>query len=67
VPQHVYELSDLQDRPIEGQFYNYEVAKVTVSPQTDFEIDKIVCTRTRAVLNNVLSSGEDMTRHTNFG
>jgi len=42
VPQLVYELSDLQDRPIEGQFYNYELAKVTVSNKTEFTIDKIV-------------------------
>ena len=30
---------------IEGQFYNYEVVKVTFSPHTEFEIDKIVRTR----------------------
>jgi hypothetical protein len=30
VPQLVYELSDLQARPIEGQFYNYEFVTVTV-------------------------------------
>jgi hypothetical protein len=47
VPQPVYELSDLQNRPIEGQFYNYELVKVAVSPQTEFEIDKILRTRTR--------------------
>ena len=40
----VYELSDLQDRPIEGQCNNYEVFKVTVSPQTEFEIHRIVRT-----------------------
>jgi len=40
VPQPVYELSDLQDRPIEGQYYNYELVKVTVSPQTEFQMDK---------------------------
>jgi hypothetical protein len=45
VPQPVYELSDLQSRPIEGQFYNYELVKVTLSPDTEFEIDKIVRTR----------------------
>jgi hypothetical protein len=44
VPQPVYELTDMQDRPIGGQFYNYELVKVTVSPQTEFEIDKIVRT-----------------------
>ena len=45
VPQRVYELSDLQDLPIKGQFYSYELVKVTVLPQTQFEIDKIVRTR----------------------
>ena len=45
VPQPVYELSDLQDRPIDGQFYNYEFVKVTVSPDTEFQIDKLVHTR----------------------
>jgi len=44
MPQPVYELTDLHDRPIEGQFYNYELVKVTVSSQTEFEIDKIVRT-----------------------
>ena len=47
MPQPVYELSDLQDRPIEGQFYNYELVRVTVSPQTQFEINKIVRTRNK--------------------
>jgi hypothetical protein len=44
VPQPVYELSDLQDRHIESQFYNYDLGKVTVSPETEFQIDKIVRT-----------------------
>ncbi len=47
MPQPVYELSDMQDRPIEGQFYNYEIVKVTVSPQTEFHIDKIVLSRNK--------------------
>jgi len=47
VPQPVYELSDLQDLPTEGQFYNYELVKVTVSLQTEFEIDKIARTRNK--------------------
>ena len=42
VPQPVYQLTDVQDRPNEGQFYNYELVKVTFSAQTEFEIDKIV-------------------------
>ena len=45
VPQSVYELSDLLARPIEGPFYNYEPVKVTVSPQTEFQIGQIVNTR----------------------
>ena len=44
-PQLVYELLDLQSRPIEGRFYNYELVKLVVSPDTEFEIDKIVRTR----------------------
>ena len=47
MPQPVCELADLQDRPIEGEFYNYELVKVTVSPQTEFEIVKIVRTRNK--------------------
>ena len=31
MPQPVYELSDLQARPIEEKFYNYELVKVTIS------------------------------------
>ena len=42
VPQPVYELSDLQDRSIEGLFYSFELCKVTVS-----QIDKIVRTRNK--------------------
>jgi len=46
--QHVYELSDMQDRRIEAMFYNYELVKDTVSPRTEFQIDKIVCTRNKS-------------------
>jgi len=45
VPQPVYELSDLHDRLIEGPFYNYELVKVTVSPQSKLKIHKILRTR----------------------
>jgi hypothetical protein len=44
-PQPVYQLTDLQGRPIEGLFYNYELVKVTITPDTEFQIDKIVRTR----------------------
>jgi len=45
--QHVYELSDLQGHRIEGQFYKYELANDTVSPETEFQINKIVLTRNK--------------------
>ena len=45
VPQPVYEMSELQGRPIEGQFCNYELVKVTVPPQTEFQVDIIIRTR----------------------
>ena len=47
MPQPVYKLSDLQDRPIEGQFYNYEIFRFTVSTQTQFQIDKMVRIRNK--------------------
>jgi hypothetical protein len=45
--QLVYELTDLQNRPIEGKFYNYELVNVTVPLETEFQIDKIVRTRNK--------------------
>jgi len=45
MPQPVYELSDFYGQPIKGQFYNYELVKGTISPQTKFRIDKLVHTR----------------------
>jgi hypothetical protein len=36
--------SDLHARPIEGQFYNYKFVNVTVSSQTQLQIDKILHT-----------------------
>jgi len=47
VPQPVYKLTGLQDRPIEGQFYKYELVKVIVSPHTEFEINKLMRTRNK--------------------
>ena len=47
MPQPVYELTDLQNRPIEGQFSNYEFVRVTFSPQMEFEIGKRVRTRNK--------------------
>jgi hypothetical protein len=45
MPQPLYELTDMQARPIEGQFYNNELVNITVSPETEFQIDKLVRTR----------------------
>ena len=42
MPQPLYE-----DHPIEGQFYNYELVRVTVPPQTQFQVEKIVRTRNK--------------------
>jgi hypothetical protein len=51
VSQPVYELSDLQDGRIEGALYIYELVKITVSPQTEFQIDKILRTRIKGGIN----------------
>jgi hypothetical protein len=67
VPQPVYELSDLQDRPIEGQFYNYELVKVVVSPQTEFEKIKYCAHVSEIALNNFLSSGKDTIKLVTLG
>ena len=64
VPQIVYELPDSQGRPIEGQFYKYELVRVTVSPQTDFQIRR---THNENGSKNILSSGEDTTRSSTLG
>jgi transposase InsO family protein len=46
-PQPVYQLTDLQGRLIEGLFYNYELVKITLTPDTEFQIHKIVRTRNK--------------------
>jgi hypothetical protein len=45
IPQPVYELTDLRCRPTEGHFCNYELDKITISPETEFQIHKTVRTR----------------------
>ena len=65
MPQPVYELSDLQDRPIEGQFYNYELVRVTVSHESQFRIDKIVRTRNKDGIKHLVKwRGYDETFNT---
>ena len=45
MPQVLYEISHLQARPIEEEFYNYELVKETLSPQNGFQINNILRTR----------------------
>jgi len=45
MPHPVYEMLGMQDFPIEDQFYNYELVKVTVSHYTDLEIQKTLRNR----------------------
>ena len=65
MPQTLYELSDLQNHPIENQCYNYELVKVVVSTETEFEIDKILRTRNRNGIKqlSVKWKGYDKTFH----
>ena len=58
VSQPIYELSDLQDRPIEGQFYNYEFVNITISPRNEFQIDIIVRTREKNGIKQQLVKGK---------
>jgi hypothetical protein len=44
---------DLQDRHIEGQFYNCELGKVTVPSETEFKIDKIVRPRNKGGIKHL--------------
>lgn len=50
VPEPVYELTDLEDSHIEGQFYKYALVKFNVSLQTQIDIDKIVRNRNKDVI-----------------
>jgi hypothetical protein len=60
-PQPVYELADLNLRPIESKFYSYELVKITVSPECTKSI-KFYGRVITAALNNTLSSGKNTGR-----
>jgi hypothetical protein len=47
IPRPVYELEDLKQTPIEGQFYPEELTPVRISKPTTYQIDKIVDRRLR--------------------
>ena len=39
-PRAVYELEDLNDTPIDGQFYKEELTHVRITSRTTYKIDK---------------------------
>jgi hypothetical protein len=47
VTQPTYELSDMRNRPFEGQFCNYVFVNFTVSHSTEFQLDKLLRTRNK--------------------
>jgi hypothetical protein len=42
IPRPVYELEDLNQTPIDGQFYAEELTPVRISKRTAYKIDKIL-------------------------
>jgi len=46
-PRPVYEMEDLNQKVIDGQFFNEELTPVRISKRTTFKIDKILATRVR--------------------
>jgi len=46
-PRPVYELEDLNQKVIDGQFFNEELTPVQITKRTTFKIDKILATRVR--------------------
>jgi hypothetical protein len=53
-PRPVYELEDLNKRPIDGQFYEEELTPVRISEDTQFQIDKILRTRVKRGIKQFL-------------
>jgi hypothetical protein len=47
IPRPVYELEDLNQTPIDGQFYDEELTPVRISKRTAYQIDKILDRRVR--------------------
>jgi hypothetical protein len=60
-PRPVYELSDLKNQPIDGQFYAEGLIPVRVTKDTQFQIDKIIKTRVRKGIK------EHLVRWTGYG
>jgi hypothetical protein len=53
-PRTVYELEDLNNTPVDGQFYQEELVPVRISKRKKFKIDKILGRRTRHGIREVL-------------
>ena len=53
-PRPVYELEDLHETPIEGQFYQEELTPVRITKQTAYKIDKILDKRVRRGITEYL-------------
>ena len=55
-PRVVYELEDLNGTPIDGQFYSEELTPVRIISRTTYNINKILDTRVRRGISEVLVS-----------
>jgi hypothetical protein len=53
-PHPAYELKDLDETLIEGQFYREELSPVRISESTEYKIDKIIDQRIRAGIREFL-------------
>ena len=60
-PRPVYKLEDLNQKVIDGQFFNEELTPVRITKRTTFKIDKILATRVR------LDIGENLVRWKGYG
>ena len=55
-PRGVYELEDLNDTPIDGQFYSEELTPVRITGRTNYKVNKILNKRVRRGIPEVLVS-----------
>jgi len=53
-PRPVYELEDLNQKIIDGQFFNEELTSVRITKRNTFQIDKILATRVRRGIRECL-------------
>ena len=54
MPRSVYEMEDLNETPIDGQFYQGELTPIRVSRRTVYKIDKILDKRVRRDITEYL-------------